>query len=607
MLTRPEQQGRLRGVLREHLLEVKGGLAAATVCTVLLAVTDLLRPWPLKIIFDYVLFKKSVPRSFAFVDVLLSQGTGWAVFVISSAIIAIAVVKNFAAYWQMHVVSNVGFRFAHTLRRTLFLHLQRLSLSSHARLRSGELLTNITSDTNILRDAVVEVVLTFASEFLSLVGMLAVMVALNWKLSLVALGTAPVLVLLSVLRYAKIRDSARRQRKAEGQIASRANEVLSSMHLVQAFGREDYEQQRFESQSAETLKESMRTVRLEAAAARALDLVNACGTWAVVLIGSVQALKGRMLPGNVLIFASYMNSMSSPIRNLAKLFSRMSRASVTAQRIGSVLDLEPEISEWPGAISARGIKGDIEFHNVSFAYPDGNIVLKDLSFRIAPGKQVALLGRSGAGKSTLSALLLRLYDPCSGFITVDGIDIRRYRLESLRREIGIVLQDSLLFGTTVRENIAYGKLNATTEEVIAAAEAAKAHEFITRLDQGYETVIGERGATLSGGERQRIAIARTLIRDMPIVVLDEPMTGLDVESESAVRDALRGLTAGRTSILITHDLQAAAEADLILFLANGDIVAQGAHEELLACSQAYRDLWHYKAGSEFSAEIRTVC
>jgi ATP-binding cassette, subfamily B, bacterial len=602
---------RLRSVLREHLLEVKGGLAAATLCTVLLALTDLLRPWPLKIIFDYVLLGKPIPGSLAFLHVLLAHGTVWAIVVISSGIIAIAVIKSFSAYWQTHVVSNLGFRFAHTLRRTLFIHLQRLSLSSHARLKSGELLTNITSDTSVLRDVLVEVVLTFAAEFLSLVGMLAVMVGVNWRLSLIALAMAPVLVFLSLLRYRKIRDSARRQRKAEGQIASRTNEVLSSIHVVQAFGREDYEQQRFESQSAEALKESMRTVRLEAVAARALDLVTAFGTWAVVLVGSVEAMRGRMLPGNVLVFASYMSSMASPIRNLAKLSSRLSRASVTAQKIGGVLDLEPDVVDLPGAIPADGIKGGIAFQQVSFSYPDGsypdgNCVLKNVSFRVAPGKHVALLGRSGAGKSTLSALLLRLYDPRSGSITVDDVDIRQYRRESLRREIGIVLQDSLLFGATVHENIAYGKLNATADEVIAAARAANAHEFIVRLEHGYKTVIGERGASLSGGERQRIAIARTFIRNMPILILDEPMTGLDVESESAVRDALRRLMAGRTSILITHDLEAAAEADLILLLADGEIAAQGSHAELLACSQTYRDLWSYKSIRDLPVEVRTV-
>jgi len=597
--------GRFYRVVREHLVAVKGRLSIAAVCTLLLAFADLLRPWPLKLIFDYILFKKPIPHSLSFMHGLMSLGQVQAVIIISAGIVAIALLKSFAAYSQMHIVSKVGFRFAHSLRRALFVHLQRLSLSFHTRMRSGELLTNITSDTNVLRDALIEFVLTFISEFLTLVGMVVIMLTVNWKLSLIVLAVAPLLAFLSLLRYRKIRDSARRQRRAEGQIAAKASEVLSSMHLVQAFGRESYEKERFENDSAEALKESVRTARLEAAAARAADLTVAVGTWAVVLVGSLEALRGQMTPGNVLVFAAYMNSMYTPIRNLAKLSSRVSRAAITARRIADVMDLEPHVQDAPDAMEAANLKGTIAFDNVSFAYDTGAPVLKKVSFSVAPGQHVALLGRSGSGKSTLNALTLRLYDPQTGSITIDGVDIRKYRLESLRREFGIVLQDSLLFATTVRENIAYGKLDATEQEIVAAAKAANAHEFIMELESGYETIVGERGATLSGGQRQRIAIARTFIRNMPILILDEPMTGLDIESESAVREALRRLMAGRTSILITHDLEAASEADLILLLADGRIVEQGSHQELLAHSGQYRDLWEFRGRTINTSEIRT--
>jgi ATP-binding cassette, subfamily B, bacterial len=598
-------RGRFYRVVRAHLAEVKGRLSIAAVCTMLLAFADLLRPWPLKLIFDYILFKKPIPHSLSFMPRLIAHGPVTAVIIISSGIVAIAMLKSFAAYSQTHIVSQIGFRFAHSLRRELFVHLQRLSLSFHTRMRSGELLTNITSDTNVLRDALIEFVLTFISEFLTLLGMLVIMLTLNWKLSLIVLAVTPVLVLLSLLRYRKIRDSARRQRRAEGQIAAKASEVLSSMHLVQAFGRESYEKARFENDSTEALKESVRTARLEAAAARAADLTVSVGTWAVVLVGSLEALRGTMTPGNVLVFAAYMNSMYTPIRNLAKLSSRVSRAAVTAHRIADVLDLEPDVQDDPHAVEAADLKGKITFDNVSFAYETGAPVLKNISFKVAPGQQVALLGRSGSGKSTLSALTLRLYDPQAGSISIDGVDIRKYRLESLRREIGIVLQDSLLFATTVRENIAYGKLDATEPEIVAAARAANAHDFIMELESGYETVVGERGTTLSGGQRQRIAIARTFIRNMPILILDEPMTGLDIESESTVRDALRRLTTGKTSILITHDLEAASGADLILLLADGRIIEQGTHEELLSRKGQYRDLWEFGGRPASAGELRT--
>jgi ATP-binding cassette subfamily B protein len=589
-----QKRGPFQVVVREHLQDVKGRLSVAAICTLLLTGADLLRPWPLKIIFDYVLFAKKVPHSLAFLNGTLEHGKIWSIAVISSGIILIAIVKSFAAYSQTHIVSQIGFRFAHSLRRTLFVHLQRLSLSFYARMRSGELLTNITSDTNDLRDALIEFILNFISELLTLVGMVVIMVGLNWRLSLIVLAISPVLVFLSFIRYRKIRDSARRQRKAEGKIASKANEILSSMHIVQAFGREKYEKERFETDSAEALKESVRTTRLEAAAARAADLTLSLGTWAVVLFGSLEALKGQMTPGNVLVFAAYMNSMNSPIRNLAKLSSRISRAAVIAGRISDILQLEPDVQDDPNAIEAVNLKGQLVFDNVCFGYENSDAVLENVSFRVSPGQHVALLGRSGSGKSTLSALTLRLYDPRSGSISVDGINIRKYGRESLRREIGIVLQDSLLFATTVRENIAYGKLDATDDEIIAAAKAANAHDFIMELEDGYETVVGERGATLSGGQRQRIAIARTFIRNAPILILDEPMTGLDVESESTVREALRRLMAGRTSILITHDLPAAAEADLILVLADGHIVEQGTHQELLTHNRQYRELWEFR-------------
>jgi len=602
---RQHMRGRFNRVVREHLVEVKGRLSVAAVCTLLLAFADLLRPWPLKLIFDYILFNKPIPHSLSFVHGLISRGQIPAIIIISSGIVVIALLKSFAAYSQMHIVSQIGFRFAHSLRRALFVHLQRLSLSFHTRMRSGELLTNITSDTNVLRDALIEFVLTFISEFLTLLGMVVIMVAVNWRLSLIVLAVSPVLAFLSLLRYRKIRDSARRQRRAEGQIAAKASEVLSSMHVVQAFGRESYENERFENDSAEALKESVRTARLEAAAARAADLTVAVGTWAVVLVGSLEALRGQMTPGNVLVFAAYMNSMYTPIRNLAKLSSRVSRAAVTARRIVDILDLEPRVQDDPHAVEAVNLKGKITFDNMSFAYETGAPVLKNVSFSVAPGQHVALLGRSGSGKSTLSALTLRLYDPQTGSIAIDGVDIRKYRLDSLRREIGIVLQDALLFATTVRENIAYGKLDATEQEIVAAAKAANAHDFIMELENGYETVVGERGATLSGGQRQRIAIARTFIRNMPILILDEPMTGLDIESESAVREALRRLMAGRTSILITHDLEAASESDLILLLADGRIIEQGSHQDLLARSGQYRDLWEFRGRTITASEIKT--
>ena len=301
--------------------------------------------------------------------------------------------------------------------------------------------------------------------------------------------------------------------------------------------------------------------------------------------------------------------MYKPIRNLAKLSTKFSKATVSVERIAEILEIEPEIQDDPHAVEASNLKGEIVFDNVSFDYGEGKEVLKEVSFTISPGQRVALVGASGAGKSTIVSLLLRLYDPQEGCIAIDGLNIKNYRRESLRGEIGVVLQNSVLFGTTIRENIAYGKPDASLEEIVAAAKAANAHDFILELENGYDTIIGERGATLSGGQRQRIAIARVIIRNAPILILDEPMTGLDVESESKVRDALNRLMAGGTCLLVTHDLQAVAEADLILALEEGRIVERGRHSELMARSRQYRQLYDLKvgrdkarAGSEVSSE-----
>jgi ATP-binding cassette subfamily B protein len=589
-----KKRSRFKQVLLTYASEVKGSLAVAFLCTFGLALADLLKPWPLKIIFDNILLDKPLPHYLSFLEGMFESGKALSIVIISSVIILISLLKSFSGYSQLFLSSRIGYKLAHRMRRELFTHLQRLSISFHKRAETGDLLTKVTSDTNSLRDVFTDFGLTFVSELLSLVGMFTIMLILNWKLSLIVVATFPLLVFLSFYRYRTIRDSAKRQRKAEGRIASRVGEVLSSILVVQAFAREGYEGERFEAQSAKTLNESIRTARMEAAAARGIDIISAIGTWAVILFGSLQALNGELTPGNVFIFASYMNSLYGPIRNLAKLSAKFSKAVVSSQRIAEILDIEPEVQDHPDAIEAANLKGEIVFDKVSFAYGDSKEVLKEVSFRVSPGQRVALLGPSGSGKSTIGALISRFYDPQHGSVSIDGLNVKNYQRESLRREIGIILQDSILFGASIKENIAYGKLAATDGEIVAAAKKANAHEFIIEFENGYDTIIGERGCTLSGGQRQRIAIARTLIRDVPILILDEPTTALDVESEMAVREALRRLMQDKTCLLITHDLHAALEADLVLILEDGRIVEQGEPGDLMNRSERYRDLCELK-------------
>ncbi|MEZ5425072.1 MAG: ABC transporter ATP-binding protein [Pyrinomonadaceae bacterium] len=585
-----QEKSRFWQIIGSHVGAEKRSFILAVLGTILIAAMDLLRPWTLKIVIDNILLSKPLPPLLSSFASVFEEQKLLSVIGVASSVVIISGVKGFSTYWQVFLSSRIGFRLAHRLRGELFVHLQRLSLSFHKRAETGELLTKVTNDTNNLRDTFAEFALTFFTQFITLAGMIIIMLLMNWRLSLIVVATFPVLTVISAYRFFAIRESARRQRKAEGKIASNLHEVLNSIAVVQAFGREKYEEKKFETQSRMTLDESLRTAKLEAVSSRSVDLVAAFGTFAVLVFGSLQALEGKITPGSVLVFVAYMNSLNVPIRTLAKVSAKISRAWVSAGRIREILDVQPEIEDKPGALTAGNLRGEIEFRNVSFGYAGGKDVLKDVSFRLFPGRKVALLGVSGAGKSTIVSLILRFYDAKKGAVLVDGRDIRDYRRESLRSEIGIVLQDTVLFGATVRENIAYGKLGATADEVILAAKAANAHKFIKKLKNGYDTVIGEGGGTLSGGQRQRIAIARAFIRDVPILILDEPMTGLDVHSEGEIRDAMRRLMSDKSCLLITHDIQNAAEADTILILENGRITHRGTHRELLQESEKYRDL-----------------
>jgi ATP-binding cassette subfamily B protein len=583
-------RNRFKAVVSGQLNAEKWNFVLAFLCTFGVALADLLKPWPLKLIVDHVLLAKPLPSTLSFLNLFVQRDRVVAVVGIASLLILLSLVKGFSVYSQIFITSRIGYRLAHTLRRELFAHLQRLSLAFHKRSQAGELLTKLTSDTNTVRDTFSEFALTLVTEVLTLVGMVVIMLFLNLQLSLVVLATFPVLGAISIYRFRSIRDSARRQRSAEGRIASRVSEILNSITIVQAFGRERYESERFENESAETLTQSIRTARLEAASSRAADIVSALGTFAVLVVGSLQALSGNITPGSLLVFVSYMSSIYGPIRTLAKLSAKISRANVCAGRIEEILAIEPEIADKPSAIEAPQLQGGLSFRNVSFEYEKGKRILNDISFEIFPGQHVALLGASGAGKSTIISLILRLYDFHEGEVLIDGVSIKNFKRESLRQQLGIVLQETLLFGTSIKENIAYGKVDATFDEIVAAAKAANAHDFIMQLEEGYDTIVGERGGTLSGGQRQRLAIARAFIRNVPILILDEPMTGLDVESEQSVREALDRLMAGKTCLLITHDLAAASVADNVIVLERGRIVEQGTATELAGQRSRYREL-----------------
>lgn len=557
---------RLRQLFIAHLAQTRASLALAVVCLLGALLMELLAPWPLKLIFDQVLLGKPLPPTWAHFAVLFQMGPLWAVGILSTSVLLMALLGGACSYGQVYLVTRSSYQFAAKLKTELFFHLQKLSLAFHTKASSGEMVVKMAADTQAIRDLFTDWGVRVLYQSLVIGGMLVVMVVVNWRLGLVVLGTVPVLVLSLGALNRKIKFSVGRQRRQEGRIAGHMSEVLGAIAMVQAFARREFEEDRFRREIAHNLAEGIRASRTSAAVSRVVEVICALSTAMTLLLGSWQTFKGYMTPGDLLIFVSYLKSIYKPIRELGKSSVKVSRAAVCAERINEVLAIEAEPPDPPHAIPASNITGDIVFRNVSFGYDRGRPLLDDVSFHIHAGQKVALVGPSGTGKSTLIGLILRLYEPQRGSILLDGVDVRDYQRESLRRSIGLVLQDTVLFAATVRENIAYGQPEASNEAIEAAARHANAHDFIMALPDGYETVVGERGCTLSGGQRQRICLARALIKQPSILILDEPTSAVDPASASMIHDAINRLHADKTVLLISHQISSVSEFDQILTL-----------------------------------------
>ena len=573
---------RFKRIVLTDLRARKWSIAFAFISLLGATAMELLAPWPIKLVIDYILLAKPLSPPLAWLQPLFASGATVALAVFSCSIAVIALLSGGFAYLQTYLSAKVGYEMVYTLRRELFSHLQQLSLSFHNRSRSGELLNKVASDTNLIRDVFSDWAIHFSAQLLMLVGVLAIMLAINWQLALVVLATLPLLFAVLYFLNREIRLSARSQRKQEGKVISRLNEVLSSIALVQAFGREHFEQERFSAESAHSLEAGLKNARAAAAVSKAIGLSTALGTAGTVMAGAMLALKGQITPGDLLVFVAYVNGLYRPIKDLGKIWAKFSRARVSAERISEVFAIEPDIRDFPDAIEAADLKGEIAFDHVTFGYENSAPILDDVSLHIWPGERVALIGASGAGKSTLVSLLLRLYEPQGGAIRIDGRNLAAYTRESLRREIGIVLQDTILFGASIRENIAYGKPDATLEEIEQAARAAHAHEFITQLTDGYDALVGERGCTLSGGQRQRVCLARALIKRPSILILDEPTSAVDPESAAAIDRALSEMHSGKTQLVIGHQFSTFAKFDRVLALRGGKLIEVDAKDKLMA-------------------------
>ena len=560
----------------------------------------LLEPWPLKVVLDRIL-APSTAHGHAGSGLHLLRDVDPATLLMLSAlaVIGFAGLRALAAYYNTVGFALVGNRVLTAVRSELYSHLQRLSLSFHTRAKSGDLIVRVIGDVGFLQDVTVTAFLPLLANALTLVGIAAVMLWLNAPLTLLALATGPLFWVCTTRLSRRIRDTARRQRQQEGAMAATAAESIGAVKVIHALSLEGSFARVFTGQSRKNLATGAYATRLAAGLERTVDLLIAVATALTLWFGARLVLRGAMTPGDLVVFLAYLRNAFHPVRDFAKYTGRLAKASAAGERVLDLLDRTPDVRDLPGAVPAPAFRGAVRFDRVSFAYEPGRPVLEEIDCEISPGQHVALVGPSGSGKSTLVSLILRLYDPTAGRVLIDGRDIREYTLASLRPQISVVLQDSLLFATTIRDNIAYGASGGPSpppaEAVEAAAGLANAHAFVAALPQGYDTVVGERGVTLSHGQRQRIAIARAAIRRAPIVVLDEPTTGLDKENEWAVIEALERLVAGCTTFLITHDLRLAARADLILYLDAGTVRERGTHGALLRANGRYAALYRMQA------------
>ena len=562
--------------LLAYIKPYKKRLAAAVVCIIMAAGANLYLPWIIKDMIDDVLMSK---------DMLMLN-------LIAAGILVVMFTRGVFYYGQSYLVSYVGQRVIIDVRSMLFRKFQKMPLSYYDRQQTGTVMSYITNDVSAMQSAIVDNLIELVTESSILIGSLGMMIYLDWKLSLLTLMTIPLVGFAMKIFGRKLKRSSTVIQERAAEITSLLQESISAIRVVKSFVRETYEIRRFEEQDWRNFQAAMKNVKLSSLLTPTVEFLAAIAVTFIVWFGGYEVVNEVITAGELVAFLTYAVNLANPVKRLSRVYAAIQKAMAAADRVFEVMDLDEKITDVPGAKPLPPIQGQVEFKDITFSYKEGQPALQHISLKAEPGQMIALVGPSGSGKSTIANLIPRFYDVDSGTIAIDGHDIRQVTADSLREQIGLVPQETMLFSTTVMENIRYGRLDATDEEVVEAARAANAEEFIKDLPEGYDTKLGERGLNLSGGQRQRLAIARAILKNPRVLILDEATSALDTESEKIVQDALDKLMVGRTSFVIAHRLSTIFNADQIFVVENGQLREHGTHEELLAAGGLYSNLYN---------------
>ncbi len=553
-----------------------GRLGLAIICIIIAGGANLYLPWIIKDMIDKVLAEKDMAM----------------LNIISVSIVVVFAVRGFFYYWQSYLVSYIGQRVVVDVREVMFKKFQRMPMAYFDKHQTGETMSYLTNDVAAIQSALVDNLIEFFTESVILVGSVVLMLYIDWKLTLLTLITVPMVGYAMKIFGRKIKSSGTLIQEKLADITSLLQESISSIRIVKSFVREDYEVKRFRRENNLNFRAVMKNVQLTSLLTPTVEFLAAVAVTFIVWFGGYEVVQGIMSAGALVAFLTYAVNLANPVKRLSRIYGRMQQAMAAIDRIFYVLDLEENVADKSDAKILPKVTGKVSVENITFSYDGKHNALENVSFEVLPGQMIAFVGPSGAGKSTIANLIPRFYDVQEGAIKIDGYDIRDVTSKSLREQIGIVPQETVLFSTTVMENIRYGKLDATDEEVIAAAKAANADKFIRELPEGYQTKIGERGLNLSGGQRQRMAIARAMLKNPQILILDEATSALDTESEKIVQSALDELMKGRTSFVIAHRLSTIFAADKIFVIDKGRICEAGTHKELLALGGVYSNLYN---------------